>query len=236
MDVVKLFVEEPAAVEVLAEAADPDPRRQTGDVGSLDAFLAGAAGSEGGYARAYLAGTRLGGDRPRVGLTAIADPEAFVGPLLAWAGGRAWTRLGRGGRGEGVLPAEAAAALRQPAGVLALAVAPGPVPGDVLATMVLGDRRYALPALRTFLDADPGAAVLFPEPAHDGHDWSLWARRPLGAPLADAFRQRRAGPDLRRFVAPIRAVRGEHRFYFEQWALDGSDPARGAPPAGVEPL
>jgi hypothetical protein len=223
MDVVKVFVEEPAA---LGGGASPVPAGDGPADGSIEAFLASVRAPASPFARAYLAGTHLAdGERPRVGLTAVGASEVWTDPLLAWAAGRTWTQLTRGGRAAGVLDREALDALRVPASTLALALADGPVPADILATVVLGDATDAADALRTLLNADVAVAVLLPEPAHDGHDWSLVARSPLRGPLIEAFRSHPAGPGVRRFVVP--RVRGEARFYFEQWALD-------ALPAGAE--
>lgn len=217
MDVVKVFVEEPLGLESLSDDLDPDARRRAAPPATLDAFLAADAAP---YARAYLAGTHLGPPR-RVGLTALGDAEAWVQPLLAWAGDRPWSRLDGSGSLAGLLPAEAAGVLRQPRDAVALAL--GPAPADALAAAAAGEgdgrgqRRDGVPALRAVLDA--GAVALFPETAHDGHDWSVFARRPLRDPLVDAFRQRPA-PGAVRIVAPYRRARGEHTFYLEQWALD----------------
>ena len=211
MDVVKVFTEEPIGLEALVPDAEPDARRRSAEAPSLDAFLAGL---DAPYARVYLAGTHLGPPR-RVGLTALDDAEAWVRPLLTWAAGRDWTALDADGTTRGLIAAEAAAVLRQPGAVGALAL--GPAPHGALADAAGGDRRDRLPALRAVLDA--GAAVLFPEPAFDGRDWSLFATAPLRDPLAHAFRQHPA-PDARRLFAPYRRARGEHTFYLEQWALD----------------
>lgn len=220
MDIVKVFIEEPVGLESLVRDDDPDAHRQNVALGSLDALLNGTT-FESDYARAYLAGTHLGPPL-RIGLTALSDAEAFVQPLLAWASGRPWTRLSRAGDTTGLLPAEAASHLRQPEDTAALAV--GPVDGlepkvdvSLLATAASGPRRDAVPALRALLDA--GASVLLPEAAHDGYDWSLFARRPLRDALIRAFAVHPAG-DARRFVVPYQKARGEHRFYFEQWQLD----------------
>lgn len=214
MDVVKVFVEEPVGLEALASDLDPDARRRAAPAASLEAFLAADA-SRGAYARAYLAGTHLGAVR-RVGLTALDASSAWLAPLLDWAGARPWTRIGPDGPAPEPNPA---AALRQPDATRALAV--GPAPPDALAeTAHVENLRDALPALRAVLDA--GAAALYPEPAHDGHDWSVFARRPLG--LAEAFGRHPAPPGVRRFVAPYQRARGEHTFYFEQWALDPPPP------------
>ena len=213
MDIVKVFIEEPAGLEALVGDDEPDALRRGAALGSLDALLGGGA-FESDYARAYLAGTRLGPPQ-RVGLTALDDAEAFVQPLLAWAGERAWTALDAEGHRLGLIPAEAAARLRRPHGTAALAV--GPADGETLARAAAGARRDAVPALRELLDG--GAAVLLPERAHDGHDWALFARRPLRDALVAALRARPA-QGARRFVVPYQEARGEHRFYFEQWQLD----------------
>ena len=222
MDVIKVFTEEPVGLEALVPDDDPDARRRQADPEppggpeSLGAFLAGlAAPAPTAYARAYLAGTVLGPPH-RVGLTAVGEAGAWVGPLVTWADGRGWTAL-EAGRASPIGPGEAASVLRRPGATAALTLGPVP-PGPALAEAAGGaaGRRDRLPALRALLDA--GAAVLFPEPAHDGWDWSLWAPSPLRAPLADAFRQHPAA--ARRLWAPYQRARGEHTFYLEQWALD----------------
>ncbi len=224
MDVVKVFIEEPVGLEVLVPNDEPDARRRSVEAGSLEAFL--ARGLDTDYARAYLAGTHLAPPRPRVGLTALADADVWLRPLLAWAGDRPWQHVAPGESLAARTPDEAAHHLRQPAATAALAL--GDVPPDALAATVGKARREALPALRSALDADPRGAVLYPEPAHDGHDWSVFTRRPLREPLVDAFRQHPA-PEAVRFIAPYRRARGEHTFYLEQWALD-------ALPDWAEPL
>ena len=206
MDVLKVFVEEPATLR--SEAAGTEPA-------TLDALLGRRAS---GYGRLYLAGTHLAADRPRVGLTALADARVFVEPLLAWAGERAWQHLDRAGL---------LAPLADPASVLACpdetaALVLGSADGNALATVAAGDRADALRAL-----LDGGASVLLPEPAHDGWDWSVFGPSPLGVDAA--LRAHAASPNVQRFIAPLRLARGEHAFYFEQWALD-------PPPAWAERL
>ena len=213
MDVIKVFTEEPVGLETLVPDLDPDARRRDVADGSLEEFL---ARPQAPYARAYLAGTALGDPR-RVGLTALSDPEAWIVPILDWSNERGWTGL-VADRARGFLPEEVADVLGRPsdvAGGPVTALCIGPDPPGALADAV-GDRRERLPALRALLDA--GCAVFFPELAHDGHDWSVFAPAPLAAPLVDAFR-RRPG-DARCLVAPYRRARGEHKFYLEQWALD----------------
>ncbi len=227
MDIVKVFVEDPAA-----PAGGSPPGTGNGETpapadASAEAFLARLRAPTTPFARAYLAGTHLGDGRLRVGLTALGAPDAFTGPLLAWAAGRTWTRLSAGGRAAAIFDREARQTLEEPGGTLLLALAPGPVPDDILATIALGDTTLSGHALRTLLMADPGAAVLRPVPAHDGNDWSIDARSPLRADLVAAFRACAAPPDVRRFIVPH--IRGEAKFYFEQWGLE-------TPPAGTEEL
>lgn len=206
MDVLKLFVEEPAALRGTDANTLP---------ASLDALL---ARSEPAYGRAYLAGTHLSNGPPRVGVTALANSRSFVDPLLTWSGGRLWQHLDRSG-GLALL-ADAAGALAQPEATAALVL--GPVDTAALIEVANGDRADALRALLS-----AGASVLVPEPAHDGWDWSVFGPAPLG--LVDAVRAHPAPPGVRRFVVPYQRARGEHSFYFEQWALD-------PPPAWADPL
>ena len=227
MDVVKVFVEDPAApAGGSPPGAGNGERPAPADV-SAEAFLERLRAPVTPVARAYLAGTHLGDGFRRVGLTALGAPGAFTEPLLAWAAGRTWTRLSAGARAEAVFDREARASLADPSGTLLLALAPGPVPADILATIALGDAARSAEALRTFLMADAGAAVFRPAPAHDGNDWSVDARSPLRASLVDAFRSVEAPAGVRRFVVPH--IRGEAKFYFEQWGLE-------TPPAGTEEL
>ena len=242
MDVVKVFVEDPAALgggappgaaeRGAGNGGTPAPGGEPPDA-SAEAFLARLRAPTLPFARAYLAGTALAEAGPhRVGLTAIRAPEAFVEPLVAWAAGRTWTRLTAGGRASGVLEREAREALADPTGTALLALGPGPIPAVILATVVFGDAAHAADARRTLLLADASVAVFTPQPAHDGHDWAILARSPLRAGLVAAFRACPVPAGVRRFVVP--RVRGEAKFYFEQWALSG--PLAGALPAGTEEL
>ena len=215
MDVIKVFTEEPVGLESLVPDLDPDARRRRAPEDTLEAFLARPNAP---YARVYLAGTALGPPH-RVGLTALSDPDAWIVPLLDWSNERGWSGL-VAGQSRGFLAEEVAAVLRRPAGVsggpvTALALGTEP-PGALAEAAGAEQRRHRLDALRALLDM--GCAVLFPEPAHDGHDWSVFAPAPLAAPLVDAFRQRPGA--ARCLVAPYRQARGEHKFYLEQWALD----------------
>lgn len=219
LDIVKYFHEEPVHLEALSAEADPDPRRRDAPEQGLDALLRPTL-----YYRGYLAGTDLAADR--VGLTAIAHPEAFVVPLLDVFGGQTWTRADQTGKVAVVQEGEVASVLRNPAGTAALVAAVGPADADALAVVAGIERRYGIPALRLLLDSS--AVVLFPEPAHDGWDWSLFAPTPMKDRLVEAF-LRHSVFNVRRFVLPYREARSEHKFYFERWQL-------GALPEYVEEL
>ena len=214
MDIVKYFYEEPVHLEALSAETDPDARRRAAPERSLADLLTPTA-----YYRGYLAGSR--GDR--VGLT-VLDAEAFVPALLDVLGGPRWTQASRSG--ETSEAADPTAVLRGLADVGALAESRKPVKTDDLKTVAAVERRVGIPALRRLLDA--GATVLFPEPAHEGWDWSLFAARPIRGRLVAAFR---AHPveGVRRFALPYPKARSEHTFYFERWAL-------GALPEWVEEL
>lgn len=203
--IVKYFYEEPVHLEVLSAEADPDARRRAAPSGSLDDLLRPAS-----YYRAYLAGS----DGARTGLTTIEAPAAFVHPLLDVLAGARWTFAEPDGSVE--TPADSASLLHHPSVVAALAASAAPVDEAALAEAASTERRYGIPALRNLLDA--GATVLFPEPAHDGWDWSVFSASPLRERLVAAFRAHPA-PGVRRFVLPFQQARSEHRFYFERWQL-----------------
>ena len=236
MDIVKLFTDDRLGLESLSDDADPDARRRAetaaGDpADGIAAFLADARAAS--YARVYLAGSVVGEAAPdgtrtalRTGLTALGDAEAFTAPLLAWADGRPWHRLD-GTTLVGLTPPEAAAALAHPDAETVLAV--GTPPPGIAADLarLSGDRRSTLAPLRRALDA--GLAVLLPEPAPDGWDWSVYAQTPLADPVYDAVRGTSPPPGTLRFAAPYQRMRGEHKFYFERWTLD-------APPLSVVEL
>ena len=206
MDILKVFVDEPFALEPLASEPRPRGRAEAPPEAFSDAGLA-ALLTPSPYARAYLAGSRLpdAPDGPhRVGLTTLTDPALYVGPLLGLTD--TWG------------PADdPASVLRRPERVRALASVPLP-DADAVALSAAGERE-GFRALRHVLDAHPGALVLVSEPAPDGWDWILYARSPLRERLVGALASVPAGP-ARRLVMPYQKARGEHRFYLERWALD----------------
>jgi hypothetical protein len=210
VNVVKYFYEEPAYLEDLSPQEEPDARRRLEPVGRLEDLLSAEP-----FYRGYLAGTDL--SRDRTGLTAVASPEAFTEPLLAVFAGLAWMLARPGAAVAAITAVQAAEVLRDPGDALALVGAPAPVPPEYVLAAASAERRYALTELKRLLAA--AAVVLFPEPAHHGHDWSLFSRQPLADDLRQSFRAHPA-PGTRRFLLPYRRARSEHTFYFERWALD----------------
>lgn len=210
MDVLKYFYEEPASLEVLTPDLDPDARQQDGPSMALEDLLDAPR-----YYRGYLAGRNL--DANRVGATALARPEAFVDPLMDWLGDRAWTAAGEGGPAGSRTAADVRSLLRDPGDIAVLACGAEAVDADALIATTRAERRRALDAVRQVLGQ--AEVVLFPEPAHHGHDWSLFSARPLRAPFVAALR-RHPVSDVRRFVLPFQRARSEHKFYFETWQLN----------------
>lgn len=209
-DIVKYFHEEPVHLEALSAESDPDARRRAAPEMPLDALLRPTE-----YYRGYLAGSRIADDGEQVGLTAIEQSEAFVDPLLDVFGGLRWTAVRQGAEIGQV--EDPAAALRDPSALAVLVGAEGAVSPNDLRAVAETERRYAIPALRRLLEA--ARIVAFPEPAHDGWDWSLFAPVPLRERLVAAFR-RHPAEGARRFVLPYQQARSEHKFYFERWTLD----------------
>ncbi len=203
--IIKYFYEEPVHLEALSAETDPDARRRAAPELSLDALLNPTS-----YYRGYLAGSV----RNHVGLTAITETEAFVVPLLDVFGEVRWTTVQSSGE---IKEADPATVLCDPFDVSVLVGAVAEADAADLRTVATEERRYAVSALTRLLDA--GVTVLFPEPAHDGYDWSLFSSTPMKDRLVTAFLSHPV-EDVRRFVLPYQQARSEHKFYFERWALD----------------
>jgi hypothetical protein len=244
VDIIKLFYEEPVYLEALVADENPDARRRSEALMPADALLPGtfaeqpapeAAHDQSPDAlarpspayRLYIAGTDLQADR--VGATAIANPGLWVEALVGALDGRSW-RAVQEGTVRDVTPLEAATLLADPAGVTALAAGANPPAATPLAAVAAMERRAGVPRLLELLAA--GTTVLFPEPAHHGADWAVFAPEPLKDAVAERLRRRQPG-GARAFVVPYQQARGEHKFYFERWALDDlPDWAREVRPAG----
>ena len=209
MDVLKVFTDEPLPLDAAAD--EPTPRGVPREPASLESLLHRPT-----YARAYLAGSRLGPDGAwRTGLTALSDPDLWLAPLQSLVGESVWTT-----HPAGLDPLDT---LGAPGARVALCAAPLAADVGALARVAEAEDRAGWSALRSLLDAQPRALVLTPEPAHDGWDWVLYAARPLRERLVRELRRREA-PGARRLVMPYQRARGEHKFYLERWALEALPP------------
>jgi len=214
--ILKYFYEEPVLVEPLTPDRDPDARQREGRAAHTDDGpsmpLEALLDTDEAH-RGYLAGTDRANSR--VGLTTL-PPDAFVPPLRA-ALGRAWWGCSRpDGSLEALGAEDLQAVLCDPSDTMALVTADAPVAAERVAAAVGRARRRTLPALRRLL-GDVHVAF-FPEPAHDGHDWSFFSARPMRDALTDALRAHPVA-GVRRFVLPYQKARSESKFYFETWQL-----------------
>jgi hypothetical protein len=229
-DILKYFHEEPALIEPVTPDDDPDARNRR-DRAAREA--SGAASEEDDLMplddlldtteayRGYLAGTNLAGDT--VGLTSLRRPDAFVRPIVEVLGGAWWGRGREDGSAETLGEDAVREVLRQPGDTTVLVTGPEPVAAERITAAAGTARRHALPALQDLLAV--ADAALFPEPAHDGHDWSFFAARPVRERFVDALRRDAHSDDespavpVRRFVVPYQKARSESKFYFETWQL-----------------
>jgi len=205
-DILKYFHQEPTVLEPVTPDHDPDVTVSLEDL--LD--------TEEAY-RGYLAGTNQA--EGAVGLTTLRTPSAYTAPLTAALGRAWWGRCTQEG-GTDTLDVEAVRrVLRAPDDTAVLVTADAPVAPERMAMVAGRARRRALPALRRLLEE--AHVAFFPEPAHEGHDWSLFSASPMRDRLVTALRDRPAD-GVRRFVLPYKYARSESKFYFEQWQLTGS--------------
>lgn len=214
-DVLKYFHEEPALLESLTPDHEPDARRRRERSGlpPAETILDGDPFDTRDAYRGYLAGTNRSDGH--VGLTSLQRPEpAYASPIVDALGGRWWGQYQPDGALTTLAPDALRRVLRAPADTAVLVTAPAPVADDRIAAVTAPARARALSALQTLLEAVH--VVLFPEPAHDGHDWSLWSQTPLRDRLVAAFRARPEAT-VRRFVIPYQKARSESKFYFETW-------------------
>jgi len=218
-DVLKYFHEEPALLEPVTPDADPDARRR-GERSDLpknvSVPLEDLLDTRDAY-RGYLAGTNRVDET--VGLTALRDPDAFVTPVMEALGRVWWGQCTTHGAVETLDEEGVREILANPEGTAVLVTADDPVEAERIAAVAGRARRRALPALRALLDA--AHVAFFPEPAHDGHDWSFFSATPMRDRLVAALR---AHPTdgVRRFVLPYQRARSESKFYFDRWQLTES--------------
>ena len=218
-DVLKYVHEEPALLEPVTPDADPDARRREdrsdlpdGASVPLDELL-----DTRDVYRGYLAGTNHTDDE--VGLTTLRSPDAYVPPLLDALGRSQWARC----TGQDTVEKLSADAVRQvlraPTNATLLVTADTPVAAERITAVAGRAPRRGAEALRTLLNDAP--VVFFPEPSHDGHDWSVFSAHPMRDRLVAAFRAHPA-PDTRRFILPYQQARSESKFYFDEWQLTAS--------------
>lgn len=219
MDIIKYFHEEPTPLEGPPEDRDPDARRRADrsadaeaipDAETLKSFLDAPE-----YYRGYLAGTNIADDR--VGLTSLRHAEAFVDPITQALGGAWWAEGAADETITTIASDRARDILRHPSKTAVLVTADEPVDDERLTALIGSDRRTTLGALRDLLP--DVRVVLFPRPAHNGFDWSLFSGEPLRETLVEGFKQN-PYEGVRRFVIPYQKARSEHKFYFESWQLE----------------
>jgi len=199
--ILKYFYEEPFLLEPLVADDHPDARRRYVRTTPLEVY------------RAYLAGSSPSG----IGLTTLNPPSVYTHPLHHLFDGQPIHVLDASGMLQLCLPDALDTYLIGKQPCHALIAGPATLPPVNRADLMQSNRRHALHALRTLLEA--GALVAWPEPAHQGIDWSLYSPAPLRTRLVAAFRRFRH-PDVRYFVAPYQRMRSEEKFYFEHWMLD----------------
>ena len=211
--VLKYFCEEPALLESVTPDANPDARRRTGRPGlpeDLSALRDDPFDTSDVY-RGYLAGTHHAHDE--VGLTTLS-PGAYVPSLLDVLGRSWWGQVATQGVVESLSPDAVERVLHAPLRTDLLVTADAPVEAERMTAVAGRAPRRAARALRALLEeAD---AVLFPEPAHDGSDWSFFSVTPIRDQLVEAFRDHPVD-ETRRFVLPYQKARSESKFYFDTW-------------------
>jgi hypothetical protein len=204
--VIKYFFEEPASLEVLSGDDDPDARRTHTPAMSLEDFLGSPA-----YFRGYLTATDLW--ERRFGFSTLpADVAAgMLNAVVADRNVQTWKR-------HAVDPAtDVRSAVLNPDAIGVIAVGGHGIDPSVARTLFTADRRRSIPALREILDS--GTLVLFPEPAQDGVDWSLFAAHPFRSSVERALTSV-TGHDRRAFSIPHARARSEEKFYFELYDLE----------------
>lgn len=218
-DVLKYFHEEPALLEPIASDRNPDARRRddrTDLPEDTSVPLTDLLDTRDAY-RGYLAGTNRSDNR--VGLTTLRELSAYA-PAIVEAFAQAWWgRFTEQGTVESLDPDEARRVLRMPARTSVLVTAGAPINAERIAAAAGRERRRRGAALRALLDE--AHVVFFPEPAHDGHDWSFFSAVPMRDRLVATF-SKYPVEETRRFVIPYQKARSESKFYFETWQLTQS--------------
>ncbi len=201
-NILKYFYEEPFLLEALVEDTHPDARRRYTRTQGTTVY------------RAYLAGSSETG----VGLTALHPSTLYTRPLASLFDACTPFAIHEEGTCRALDAEKLTAVLEGTLSCQTLIGYPEPPPTELLAPLTRHNRRYALKALGRLLEV-PDALVAWPEPAHQGIDWSLYSATPMRERLVTAFQQYRH-PHTRYFVLPYQKARSEEKFYFEHWMLD----------------
>lgn len=185
-------------------------------VGSFKVTLAGAAR----HYRGYLAASDLEGRT--IGGSSLED-QAAAKILAQVIEGPGWYFS----KGSGANESIKTQLLSSPSAILqALATMPAesllvtnfnPMGHELAALVHRSNEKSTFGAIVRLLDL--GATVILPEPAHIGHDWSVFSTKPLSESFKLAS-QVLAPEDCRCFVVPYGRAKGEHKFYFEQYDLE----------------
>jgi hypothetical protein len=212
-DVLKYFHEEPALLEPVTPDADPDARRRAErpDLPEELSTLRDDPFDTNDVYRGYLAGTHPAGDD--VGLTTLSS-DAYVPSLLDALGRAWWGRVTAPGAVEALAPDAVKRVLHAPLRTDLLVTADAPVDAERMTAVAGRAPRRAAQALQALLAE--AATVFFPEPAHDGFDWTFFSVAPVRDRLVEAFRDRPV-EGTRRFVLPYQKARSESKFYFDTW-------------------
>jgi hypothetical protein len=218
-DVLKYFHEEPALLEPVTPDADPDARRREDRSelpDNVSVPLEDLLDTRDAY-RGYLAGTNHAEEK--VGLTSLRTSEVFVRPIIEALGQTWWGRHTANGVAESLDVEDVPVVLADPADTAVLVTGDEPVEAERMAAVAGRPRHRALSALRALLNT--AHVAFFPEPAHDGHDWSFFSASSMRDRLVAALR---AHPTdrVRRFVLPYQHARSESKFYFDRWQLTAS--------------
>lgn len=204
MRVIKYFFEEPTVLD-LGNGSPGDPPSEEG----LQALFRGHR-----HYRGYLAATDL--DQDLVGGSSLED-QAAARILASVLEGPVWFSNQAPGQEEGTLrlltdPSDILQALSTMSADSVMITGMEPTSETASALTAGGDRKSGIHLIAALLDQ--GCTLVFPEPAHTGHDWSVFSAQPVAERVGESMA--RLPENTRAFVIPYQKARGEHKFYFEQ--------------------
>jgi|AP95_1055475.scaffolds.fasta_scaffold00499_5 hypothetical protein len=206
MRVIKYFYEEPTFLHLGGESSE-----------ELDPAVPASLLKEQSHYRGYLAASDL--DSGAIGGSSLED-DAAAHALTAILDSPAWyfsIESGQTTSGIQLLEDEVdivRALVKMPSKSL-LITGVEPAEESILSLTEDQDRRNNLATIFRLLEA--GCTIVLPEPAHVGHDWSIYSANPMADRMREQFSKEI--PNCRRYVIPYVQARGEHKFYFEQFDL-----------------